>query len=454
METTTDTLIIGAGISGLTAAYQLHRAGLPFMLIEASPQGGGLIRSEREAGYLLEWGPHTFPSTATEIVSLCDELGLRPKTADQKAKKRYLFLNSRLTALPTHPLQAITTPVLSLAGKLRLLQEPFQRKTCGDDISVAEFLKNRVGREVMENLADPFISGIYAGDIASLSLPAVFPKLWQWEQSTGSLLTGAKAAGGKDRKRKQKRQSMTLLSFEDGLQTFTQALQNALPAQLCRFGQSVREISKTADGYKVALSSDNEVNSAPLYCKKLILATPADTSSQLLASIDPETAHLLKNIPYNGLSVVHLGFPEAALSHELDGFGVLVPRKEKITLLGAIWSSSLFPERAPSGHVLLSCFIGGAHHPDVMNWPDEKVQEQVLSDLQTLFQAKKPLTPTFSKVIRYEKAIPQYQMGHLANLEALEQRLKLIPGLSLCGNYLRGISLNECVKSGILASQM
>lgn len=445
---TAETIVIGAGMSGLTAAYKLHQAGHSVRLIEAGLHPGGLIRSHLEEGFLTEAGPNTFPNSAAEILALCEQLKIRPKATDCRAAKRYLFLKGRLTALPQKPWQALTTPALSLSGKLRVLQEPFKPKTQTEDISVGAFLEKRLGREVVDNLADPFISGIYAGNVNDLSLPAVFPKLWQWEQSAGSLLKGARQAKKKASQNASKRQPMQLFSFTGGLESFTNALAHALPAESCIFGQSVTHIEISETGYKLQTHQGEQFT-----CRHIVLAIPAYSAASLLKTLSPEASHELSQIHYNGLAVVHFGFNRQDIPHPLDGFGCLIPRREKLPLLGTIWASSLFPNRAPEGHVLLSNFIGGAHHPEICGWHPPDIEHLVLNNLQQVFKTREPLKPTYSQTIVYSKAIPQYNLGHIPRIQAIEDALQKHSHIHLCGNYLHGIALNECVKSGLAAAE-
>ena len=445
------TIIIGAGLSGLTAAYTLHQAGHPYILLEAAPRPGGLIQTITEHGFQIEAGPHTFPSTAQELLTLCESLGLKPKETNSLAQKRYLYLNGRLVSLPSKPWQAISTPALSWRGKLRVLQEPFQPRTMATDISVADFVENRLGAEVLHNLVDPFISGIYAGNVAELSLPAVFPKLWEWEQTGGSLFKGAQFAQKKavaSRTKSSRHTSMRLLSFARGLRALIEAISRILDAEHIRYEYSVTGLEALSpDGFKVRTQTGEMFEG-----QSIILATPAHISSRLLRGLNATASQALFSIPYNSLTVVHLGFPRSVIPHSLDGFGCLIPRKEKLPLLGVIWASSLFPGRVPPGQCLLSCYIGGAHHPEIAGWPPENIQQLVLDNLQRLFKAP-ALSPTFSRVLNYEKAIPQYTLGHRERIETIENALaKTHSGLFLCGNYLHGIALNECVKSGQAAA--
>ena len=487
-----DTIVIGAGISGLTAAYTLHQAGRKVLVLEAGQMPGGLIQSIREGdveqgSFQMEAGPNTFPSTAKELLDLAHQLGLIPHPASPKANKRYLYIHGQLTALPGKPLEALTTPVLSLAGKLRVLMEPFQPRTQTNEISVADFVTQRLGAEVLEHLVDPFISGIYAGDVAKLSLPAVFPKLWEWEQAGGSVFQGARQAQRKAHQARiesgqPKRPPMKLLSFAQGLGALPQALAMAIPAEQMLYGHTVNAISATtpsddAHPHNETPSGDQSdretTGKEPLlassantpgytittqtgeaFCAHhVIMATPAHVASPLLAALCPAASQALGEIPYNSLTVTHVGLPQTALPHPLDGFGCLIPQREKRPLLGMIWASSLFPERAPTGQVLLSCFAGGAHHPEIFNQPPEAIQQMVLEELQCLFNAPQALQPTFCKILKYEKAIPQYTLGHKARIATAEAELtRQQPHIHMCGNHLHGIALNECVKSGQAAA--
>lgn len=444
---TVETIIIGAGLSGLAAAYKLYQEDRTFLLLEASDRAGGLIQTRQEAGYMFESGPNTFPSTAKEIIGLCEDLNLLPKPVHLSANKRYLYLNRKLTALPNKPWQALTTSALSPLGKLRLLREPFKPKCQADDMSIAGFFTHRLGRETVENLVDPFISGIYAGNVETLSLPAVFPKLWEWEQNTGSLFQGAqkalKAGKPKPGPGDSPKPKMKLLSFDGGLQTLTDALAQALPADSVRLNCPVTQLKKDKAGYEIVLQ-----NGETLFTQNLILAVPAFMAAPLLSTLTPEASRHLESIPYNGLAVAHLGFDRSQIPHPLDGFGCLIPRKANIKLLGTIWASSLFPQRAPEGKILLSNFIGGAHHPEMVQQKASQIQGQVVQDLQTIFHLKGSLEPKFSEVIFYKKAIPQYSLGHLQRVAAIEASIGKKRGLYLAGNYLHGIALNECVKSG------
>jgi oxygen-dependent protoporphyrinogen oxidase len=446
--TDADVLIIGAGLSGLTAAFTLHRAGLKVCVLEAGEQAGGLIRSVSEAGFLSEAGPHTFPHTATDFIALCRDLGLTPTPTNALANKRYLYLKSRLTALPSRPQDALRTTLLSPREKWRILKEPFISKTQAADISIADFFRTRLGDAVTERLVDPFISGIYAGDIQRLSLPAVFPKIWEWEQRTGSILKGAWQAQRAKRNTGKPTTPMQLFSFEKGLQTLTDTIVKVLPRDTVRLHCSIEAIQPEAKGYTAHTAAGDRFSGT-----HLILAVPAYVAARFLQPLMPLAAEALAGIPYSGLASVQTGFLKPDIPHPLDGFGFLVPHRENLPLLGTIWASSLFPDRVSEHYTLLSSYIGGAHRPDIVRWEPERILAEVLENLAVVFKTAAPLRPVFSKVRRYEKAIPQYTMGHQIRIQTIEWALQQHPALSLCGNYLHGVALNECVRSGLQAAQ-
>ncbi|MEM0951052.1 MAG: protoporphyrinogen oxidase [Cyanobacteria bacterium P01_H01_bin.74] len=466
MTIETDIAIIGGGISGLTASYTAIQMGHSFQLFEASTSLGGYLQSDRTDGFLTEWGATTFPGSAADLLSLCEKLSLKPLETSPKAKKRFIVLNQQLNALPMSPLEAITTPVLTTAEKLRVLQEPFIGKTKANDLSLKDFFTRRLGAGVCNNLLDPFVGGIYAGDIDKLSTPAVFPKLWQWEQSKGSIIKGAVLAQknrweknvptkselaslGKAKNTKNTRKGMRLFSFEQGMHALPQALSKALPEESLHLNAPVEEIQ--IQGRHVLVSAKNQT---PVKAKAVILATPAYVSAALMASVSQEASQLLKEIEYNALTLVHLGFDADAIQHPLDGFGALIPQKEKMLLLGSIFASSLFVNRAPNNKILLSNFLGGAHHPEIIALPDEAVVEKALENLATILKPQKPLTPVFQSVLRYNKAIPQYTLGHCQRIEAIKDQLNALPlsRFFLCGNYLDSIALNGCVQSAQTAA--
>lgn len=440
-----DVIVIGAGICGLTAAYRLYQAGLSISVLEQGTSIGGKIQTVESEGFLIEQGPNTFISKGKAIAHLCEELGLQPHAAAPAAKKRYLYHQGRLSALPTNPLSFLSSPLLSFHGKLRLLQEPWipPRKD-GIEESVADFTRRRLGDEVLDRFMGPFLSGIYAGDPEALSLPAVFPRLAALEQEGGSLTGGAWRTWRKSRAVRDASPHVPyrVLSFEQGMVALPGALAQALPAGTIRTNVGIEQILVLEDGFQVHLSTGEAVRS-----RGLLLAAPADMAADLLSPICPDAASTLRSISYVPLGVIHVGFKRSQIPHPLDGFGFLVPRKEEIPLLGGIWMSSLFPERAPEGQVLLTNMMGGALHPEIATWDEEQFLRQTCKDLCQVFKLPpSALVPTFSQVIHHTKTIPQYTLGHRERMKQAEKLLhQRAPQLRLSGNYLDGVSLNDCI---------
>ncbi|MGE0199913.1 MAG: protoporphyrinogen oxidase [Candidatus Melainabacteria bacterium] len=449
-----DTLIIGGGICGLVSAYRLHQAGLTVTLLEAEPQAGGVIRSVKKNGFILELGPNTFPSTGEHIMALCRDLDLTPAHTSAAAHKRYIAKRGALHPLPSSPIGALTTPLLSAAAKMRFLLEPWQPHTPDEDTTLAEFIRRRLGGEVLDTLAGPFVSGVYAGNPALMSMQAVFPKLLAMEQAHGSLLKGMlarrqakpQAAEKTTTTNRHGKKNYALHGFPGGMGELTQALANALPPGACRTGCRVVSLQATNDGYLAELESGEF-----LHARSVILATPATVTATLLEAIAPIPD--LSEIPYAPMTVLHLGVPDDQVLpyHPLDGFGMLIPETEGQPLLGCLWNTSLFEGRAPEGQLLLTCFIGGALHPDRAAMDEATLITQVCDSLRQYFHCPS-LTPSMTHLTRWERAIPQYTLGHTKRIAALEAALVGHSTLRVTGNYVDGVSINDCVRQATVTA--
>jgi oxygen-dependent protoporphyrinogen oxidase len=442
-----DVLVVGAGISGLTTAFQLTRRGLAVEVIDASPRAGGVIGSERRNGILYERGPNSILDTGPFINELLAELGILSERVEMNAiaAKRFLVRAGTLTALPMSPRAFLTTPLFSARAKLRLLREPFIAcARAGVEETVAEFVLRRLGREFLDYAIEPFVAGVYAGDPNELSVSAAFPRLHAIEQRYGSLIKGQILGARERAKRGAKAKSVApSFSFRGGLQTLTDVL--ARKAGHVLTGARAMHLGREPDG-AVLVEGVREGVSFRQRARSVVLAAPADCAAQLVRDFAPDAAAALGNIAYAGVVSVVQSYPRARVRHPLDGFGVLAPRVEKRRILGTLFSSTMFDERAGEGDVLFTTFIGGRRDPDLLSRSDGDLEAVVRDELAALVGAKG--VPGFCVLTRWPRAIPQYTLGHLDRIRRAEQAQEALPGLFLCSSYRGGVAVGDCIKSG------
>jgi len=443
-----DSVIIGAGISGLVAAHRLKKLGRDVLLIESGARAGGVIQSEEVEGFLIEAGPNSLRGSH-EFLDLVEELGLTGEliTADPR-DPAYVYADGQLHAVPMNPLALVKTRLISNSAKLRLLREPFvkARAESGEE-SIASFVRRRLGDELLERLVAPFLSGVYAGDPEKLSVQACFPKLVEFEAEAGSILRGALRAARQSRKRQDKpKRSLRpyrLCSFRHGLSALPRSLAKSLGDSLMTHARIVSVSPKVlTTGFQIRLEHRNEIKT--FNCSTLIVATPADAAARLLSDIAPEIATLIAGIKYVSIASVPLAYRVEQAPQALDGFGFLAPRGEGLRTLGSIWNSSLFAERAPDGWIVTTNFIGGATDPGAVQLSDEELISAVHHDLSKVLGVSQE--PRRLPITRYERAIPQYTIGHAARVARIEAELQNQAGLWIAGNYLRGVALGDCIK--------
>lgn len=441
------TVVVGAGLSGLTAALASVRRGDETVLLEASDRPGGVVRSERQEGFLLELGPNTVRPTP-EVAELVRELGLEDQAAYADARlPRYVDFGGELHAVPMSPGGLLGTRLLSFGGKLRLLAEPLiraRRAGSEDDESVRDFVARRLGPQAADRLVEPFVGGVFAGDARRLSVAAAFPVLAEWERRHGSLLAGALAARRAARGTKGGTRPRGLLSFRDGMETLPRALAARLGASL-RLRSPVESLTPgPAGGGWAARTSGVEVPA-----DRVILTLPAASAAALVSPFAPEAARALAAIPYPPLALLHLAWEERALRRPLSGFGQLVVPSPHRRILGAVWSSSLFAGRAPAGRALLTVFLGGARDPEAPALSDAALVAAATKDLEAEGLVQGP--PEVVRVTRWKRAIPQYERGHPRLVSALAEAERRWPGLHFRGNYRGGISVGDVVRQGLEA---
>ena len=446
-----DVIVVGAGLSGLVTAHRLHRLGLRVQVFEAAARPGGVIGSERKQGVLFERGPNSGMDTTPMINALLDELGIRDQRIDasKASSRRYVVRGGRMLALPTSPGAFIATPLFSWRAKLRLFAEPFiARGPTDEEESVARFVKRRLGPEFLDYAIEPFVSGIYAGDPGLLSLPAAFPRLHALEQRYGSLMRGA-ILGARERRRSAERPkgSATSFSFREGFQVLTDALAAALPSVQC--GMRATALRREVDG-DLCVSFEAAVK-AEHRARAVVLATPAYAAARLVEQLAPKAARALDGIAYSPVAVVVSAYRRRAISHPLDGFGVLAPAVEQPGMLGSLFSSTMFENRAASETAVFTTFLGGRRDPSLVSASDVDLLTRVHGELTRLVGASEP--PVFNEITRWPRAIPQYTLGHLQRIAVVEQAERDVRGLHFCANYRGGVAISDCVISGEAMAQ-
>lgn len=446
-------VIVGGGISGLSLAYLLHtqKPSLDIIVLEAEERFGGKIWTDKTEGFLCEAGVNGFLNNKPKTLELAAVLSLSPLKSNDAARKRFIFSEGRLHPLPESPPAFFKSDLLSLWGRLRILYEIFARRGRKEDESLADFGRRRLGREAFEKLIDPMASGIYAGDPEALSLRSCFPRIHQLETEYGSLIRALLRLQVKAKKEGRSGPGPgpggVLTSFYDGMETFILALKASL-------GMRVRSCSKVVsltgklDRFTLSLEDGSSVESD---C--VVMATPAHASSEILRDFDQALSRSLSEIPYPAVSVVCLGYKKEKIGRSLDGFGFLVPFREGRRILGTLWDSSIFPNRAPEGYVLLRTMLGGARASHLAVQGEKMIVDTVSAEVGDIMGFK--AQPDFTRVYVHEKAIPQYTLGHQGRLETMERLLARYKGLFLAGNSYRGISVNDCIENSYrLADQL
>jgi oxygen-dependent protoporphyrinogen oxidase len=456
--------IIGGGISGLSAAFYLERArrggaDVRYTLFESGDRLGGVMRTERVEGFLVEAGPDSFLSEKQSAAELCRELGIEDQLvgSNDAHRRTYILVKGRLVEMPdglqflvpTKLWPTVTTPLFSWGTKLRMAREFFARPhTTNGDESAAAFVERHFGSEVVDRLADPLLAGVYGGSAERLSVRAVLPRFLDMEAKYGSL-SRAMLAAMKKRPAAANGARPIFTSMKDGMQQLVDAVAAQLDPDAIRTGERIKALGRE-DGAWMVLRQGSTAERFD----RIIVAAPGYIASGLLRSVEPRLATVLGETAYNSSVTVALGYATAGFDgrggKREDGFGFLVPRSEGKRLLACTFVHNKFPHRAPDDRLLLRVFLGGSHDPAVLQIPDEEILRIVCVELRQILGLT--AEPRFSRIYRWERSMAQYEVGHLERVAEIERLRAALPGLALAGNAYRGIGVPDCIKSGIDAA--
>ena len=437
--------IIGAGITGLTAAFYLKRAGVPVTIYEAGSRSGGVIQSLRRDGFVAEFGPNTILETSPKIAQLIRDAGLesRKLVSDPTAEARYLVRYQRPIEMPGSPPGFLTTKLFTAGAKLAVLREPFvPPRRDGVEESIGQFVVRRLGQEFLDHAIDALVAGIYAGDPNKLSLPHAFPRLKALEDKYGSLIKG-QIFGARDRKKsgEKAKNRAAKFSFDEGLQVLPDTLA-ALLGDSLKLNTPITKLTQTGDGWRLATARDETEFGSVIYCGTAYRLAELKIEA-------PKTLDLsaFSEINYPPVASVVLGFRREDVGHACQGFGMLIPKVEGFKILGTIFSSALFPNRAPAGHVTLTSYVGGTRYPELALLPPEQLIETTLADLRVLLGVRGK--PVFTQTAAYSRAIPQYNVGYGKYRQLLNDLEAAAPRLFFAGHYRDGVSLGDSIVSGM-----
>ena len=462
--------IIGGGIAGLSAAYYLEKArregaGIDWVLFEKTDRLGGVIKTERQDGYVLEAGPDSFLTAKPDGAKLCRELGIanRMIASNDAERKTYILVRGRLVPIPdglqfmvpTRVLPMVTTPLFSWGTKVRMLGELLSSRPSADenrDESVAHFVRRHFGNEMVERVAEPLLAGVYGGNAEHLSVRAVLPGFVKMEHEHGSVvratLKGMRPAQSRANTMAQENISAPaagprplFTSLRDGLQEMVDALVSALPPQGLRLRQTNISLRRSGSQWEIDAMGATKFDS-------VLLAVPAPAAAELLAAFQPKLAELLGRIQYTSSAAVAIAYDRADLP---PGHGFLVPANEGRKMLACTFVHKKFPHRTPEGSALLRCFISSARVPDLLSYTDEDLARIVQEELKDILHLDS--VPRFVRVFRWPCALPQYETGHLERVAQMEAMVLELPGINIIGNSFYGIGVPDCIRSARLAAE-
>ncbi len=459
--------IVGGGIAGLSAAFYVEKArrggaAVEWTLYEKSGRLGGVIKTERRDGYVLEAGPDSFLTIKPDGAQLCRDLGIGDQliSSNDSERKTYILVRGCLIPIPdglqfmvpTRVWPMVTTPLFSWVTKLRMAAEVFSSRRAGrgsEDEAVAEFVRRHFGREMVERVAEPLLAGVYGGDATNLSLRAVLPRFAEMEREQGSLVRATLGArrqsqaqgAARNRETENTANAQPLFtSLKNGMQQMVDAIIGLLPADALRVEQRDLKLRRAGDEWLI------QTGGTSLRFDAVLLAVPAPVSATLLRPMQAQLAGLLEKIQYTSSAAVALAYDRADLP---PGHGLLVPRSEKRKMLACTFVHKKFSHRAPEGSALLRCFFSSSRVPELLNYDDAALVEIARKELREILGLSD--SPRFSNVFRWACALPQYEVGHLERVAETERLLNEMPGLEIIGNSFHGIGVPDCIRSARLA---
>lgn len=466
-------VVVGAGISGLTAAYRAQQAGARVTLVEAAARAGGVLHTEKRDGFLLELGPDCWVSNKPGAMALCRELGLESEIigtagGNEKLRQSFILHEGRLVPIPQGffllaptSIEALRgASVLSWAGKLRVARELFVKaRQDGADESLAAFMERRFGREALDRIAQPMVAGIYTADPAKLSLKATFPQFMDMEREFGSVLRGMRKRAKDMHAHKAAGPRYGLfVTLKGGVQALPDALAKFVGAQHAAPLLNTRATKVERDGasWRVEIEPaevpraagalhSGTLGSAAMALKAdaVIIALPTHAAARLLQGVRPELARELAGVSYANSAVVNLAFERSQIAHELNGMGFVVPHVERREIVACSFSSVKFEGRAPAGKVLLRAFMGGALLPHQADFTESQLIETALGELAGILGIRG--APLFAVASRHRASMAQYEVGHLERLARIEVLAAPLAGLKLIGNGYHGIGIPDCI---------
>jgi protoporphyrinogen/coproporphyrinogen III oxidase len=443
MNEVVDVVVVGAGISGLAAAYELRKRHARVLVIDRSGQAGGVIQTERVAGFVIDGGPDSLLVQKPAALALCDEIGLAGRLVPTKPPRTaYILRNSTLHPLPgasvlgfpTRARPMLRSRLFSWPAKARMGAEWFLPRQPGRvDESIASFVRRRFGNEAVTYIAEPLLAGIHAGDVERLSMRALFPRFLEAEATSGSVIRAFRRAG-----RSRHQADGMFRSFPDGLRELIDGLLRVVPQDSLRMNCTATRVESRADGLTI-----HTADGSAIQARAAMLACPAFAAADLLRPVDAELASACASIRYLSSATVALAFPRDSVRHALLGSGFVVPKAEGLNITAGAWISSKWPHRAPEGHALLRAFLGGARDPDVLAKTDRELTDIAVREMSGILGIHGE--PEFSRVYRWNRSSPQMEVGHLERMATIDARLALHPGLFVSAAGFRGVGIPDCV---------